>query len=186
MSNMERKRQQRFVMSLDGLIQQRDTVRQFEMQTSRRGWCTKLIAEKEKFENAIFKTNLLFNLSAIKGSVSIKRTCPESSSPSTRQRYMCGLAYQRKVPLKLCCSVGSWQWPGTPTSYQPLLCHFWRSTHMAIVCIDNDPKHATKYIQHFLLQIKYSGGEFSWVPRLKPNRDVVGLNEDPYLRQGQA
>ena len=37
MSNMERERLRGFVISLDGLIEQRNTARQFKMLTSRRG-----------------------------------------------------------------------------------------------------------------------------------------------------
>ena len=65
-------------------------------------WCVNLIAKKEKFDGVIFTDESTFQLDAIEGSASVRR-CPESSSTSTsiRQRYMCGLAYRREVPLKL-------------------------------------------------------------------------------------
>ena len=100
--------------------------------------------------------NLLFNWSAIKGSASVKRRCPESSSISTsiRRKYMCGLAYRREVPLKLFSGIM------TATRYSDILSGslvpFLKEMypHGLRLYQDNDLKHTSRYVQRFFVAIE--------------------------------
>ena len=97
--------------------------------------------------------NLLFNWSDIEGSASVRR-CPESSSTntSTHQRYMCGLAYQRKVPPKFSGIMTATRYSDIlSASLVPFLKEKYPHGHRLYQ--DNDPKQVSmftiicKYVQ---------------------------------------